>query len=493
MVGRRKVAVASLLVLLVCHHAHGEAGPGEEEEGQRPIDSAYMEHVQSIFSAIMEDDGQAGVQGNDLRPQEVDVHTILPRIPALKLGMNAMGHKMLHVHSDETGANDRWSSEILSSGLTAGFALTDRVKGMQKGDGQAGSQWLMYSKDKAFRVKDEGSGDVVVVKDGSMTLQGTKGDAAGKPRLTIVGGESSVPRVTLVSKTGGASSFVSLYNRFGKFGVFSGPSDQSVFHITADGAEMALVSPNAQPHILIQSTSKSDSIQEVRLRGADQQINLFHKAGSFGICATETTAGAKCQSFFQASGNGQNFDLASHTESVNVKISHSVKGGTANLELVSPDKLGTLTSTTISNKEGTFAMRSQIGGAAKDTFEVSKDGYGTFHGGLNVQQKSTFHGDIEVKGDILVSGVVTMSGGTGGDKKPVMKPVSDVFEQVEHLQRENKKLRSTQEDMMQDLTDMRNELTNSRTEFDTMKSQMQSMLKTMQMMREMQLEMSRAH
>ena len=67
--------------------------------------------------------------------------------------MNAMGHKMLHVHSDETGPNDRWSAEILSSGLTAGFALTDRVKGVQKGNGQAGSQWLMYSRNKAYRIK----------------------------------------------------------------------------------------------------------------------------------------------------------------------------------------------------------------------------------------------------------------------------------------------------------------------------------------------------
>ena len=71
----------------------------------------------------------------------------------LQLGMNAMGHKMLHVHSDERGENDKWSSEILSSGFTAGFALTDRVKGLQKGDGKPGAQWLMYSQAKAYRLK----------------------------------------------------------------------------------------------------------------------------------------------------------------------------------------------------------------------------------------------------------------------------------------------------------------------------------------------------
>ena len=64
-----------------------------------------------------------------------------------------MGHKMLHVHSDDRGEQDRYSSEILSSGLTAGFSLTDRVKGMQKGDGKPGTQWLMYSLSQMFRLK----------------------------------------------------------------------------------------------------------------------------------------------------------------------------------------------------------------------------------------------------------------------------------------------------------------------------------------------------
>jgi hypothetical protein len=55
---------------------------------------------------------------------------------AFQLGMNALGHTMLHVHSDTDG---KLSSEILSSGLTAGFALTNRVKGVQD------RKWLLYS------------------------------------------------------------------------------------------------------------------------------------------------------------------------------------------------------------------------------------------------------------------------------------------------------------------------------------------------------------
>jgi hypothetical protein len=62
--------------------------------------NAALSSVQSIFSAIMEDDGQvlsnplnrpalssvqSGADFDDLNPQTVDVHTILPRIPALKV------------------------------------------------------------------------------------------------------------------------------------------------------------------------------------------------------------------------------------------------------------------------------------------------------------------------------------------------------------------------------------------------------------------------
>ena len=59
--------------------------------------------------------------------------------------MNALGHKMLHVHSDERGTKDRWSAEVVSSGATAGSTLTDRVKGLQKGGRKVGSQWTMHS------------------------------------------------------------------------------------------------------------------------------------------------------------------------------------------------------------------------------------------------------------------------------------------------------------------------------------------------------------
>merc|ERR1712159_462485 len=114
------------------------------------------------MSAIQMSEGKSDVVYSDLKPQLVDIHTIHPRIPALKVGMNALGHKLLHVHSDES---EGWSAEIMSSGLTAGFSLTDRQKGLQKG------------------------------------------------------GKGSVPRLTLVSKDAQESAkHVSLYNRYGKFG-----------------------------------------------------------------------------------------------------------------------------------------------------------------------------------------------------------------------------------------------------------------------------------
>jgi hypothetical protein len=78
---------------------------------------------------------------------------------------------------------------------------------------------------------------VLTIKDGSVTVIGNK---VNDPRLTISGkGNSVVPRLTLVSTTSeGTSSFVSLYNRFGKFGIFAGASDDSVFHVKADGSEV---------------------------------------------------------------------------------------------------------------------------------------------------------------------------------------------------------------------------------------------------------------
>jgi len=474
-----RTALAVLLSLMVCHHGYAEAGPGQEEDG-RPVDDAYMEHVQSIFSAIMEDDGQAGADFNDLNPQPVDVHTILPRIPAMKIGMNAMGHKMLHVHSDDRGEQDRYSSEILSSGLTAGFSLTDRVKGMQKGDGKPGTQWLMYSLSQMFRLKDEGTGDILTVKDGSLTLLGNKGQNAEKPRLTIVGGASSVPRLTLVSKTGGVSSFVSLYNRYGKFGLFSGPSDQSIFHVTADGSEMALVSNNVQPHILVQSNAQA-STQELRLRGKTSQINIFHKSGEFGICKTQTTANAKCKSFLQVTAGGQDWNFVSPTDRIGLKLSHTIKGGDANIELVSMNKVGTLTSTKIVNQDASLTVRTQVGDDSKDVFQVTKDGDGTFFGKLDVMKQTTHHSNIHVKGDIFVSGEVTMSGGNGQ-----VQTLKDVFAKVQNLEHENQELRTSRDELLRDVSDMQNDLRSAEVERDTMRNQMHSMLQTLQMVKEMQ-------
>merc|ERR1719482_1933850 len=273
------VAVVAVAVCLSAVAVCGEAGPGEEDNGHRQLseDKAYQEHVASILSAISVSEGKANVKYTDLNPQSVDIHTIAARIPALKVGMNALGHKMLHVHSDERGTKDRWSAEIMSSGLSAGFTLTDRVKGLQKGDGKEGSQWTIYSQSKSFRVKDEAAGDLLQLQDGLMTLTGNQGANAQKPRLTIVGASDSVPRITLVSKQGEAAKHISLYNRYGKFGIFSGVTDQSIFHVTADGSEVSLTSANVQPHLTIESSAKSESSQEVILKGHDAGMKMYHK------------------------------------------------------------------------------------------------------------------------------------------------------------------------------------------------------------------------
>merc|ERR1719409_173772 len=303
--------------------ANAEAGPGEEENGQQlEVDEAYKAHMASILSAISVSEGKANVKYTDLNPQSVDIHTIAARIPALKVGMNALGHKMLHVHSDETG---KWSAEVMSSGATAGFSLTDRVKGLQKGDGKPGSHWTMYSAGKIFRVKDEAAGDIIQLQDGFMTLKGNKGKTAAKPRFTIVGGKDSVPRITLVSKKGDDAKHVSLYNRYGKFGVFSGAMDKSVFHVTADGSEAALVSGNVQPHITIESLAKGASMQELILKGADQTVKLYHKNGHAGLCGMNKGSKGKCSSFFQAAANGKTTDFISQTDSAAVKVSHKIR------------------------------------------------------------------------------------------------------------------------------------------------------------------------
>merc|ERR1712167_94812 len=161
--GKMAMRVLLVVALVVAARVDAEAGPGNEVEGQElELDEAYKAHVASLMSAISVSEGKSNVKYTDLRPQMVDVHTIAPRIPALKVGMNALGHRMFHVHSDE---DETWSAEIMSSGLSAGFTLTDRVKGLQKGDGKEGSQWTIYSQSKSFRVKDEAAGDLLQLQD----------------------------------------------------------------------------------------------------------------------------------------------------------------------------------------------------------------------------------------------------------------------------------------------------------------------------------------
>merc|ERR1712216_1062312 len=352
-----------LFLALTAATVFGEAGPGEEEIGQQiELDQAYQEHVSSILSAISISEGKANVKYTDLNPQSVDIHTIAARIPALKVGMNALGHKMLHVHSDE---DSKWSAEVMSSGATAGFTMTDRVKGLQKGDGKAGSQWTIYSSGKTLRWKDEAAGDLLQLKDGFMTLMGNKGKTAAKPRFTIIGGKDSVPRITLISKHGDNAKKISLYNRYGKFGVFSGVAAKSIFHVTADGSEAALVSENVQPHITIESLAKGASMQELILKGADQTVKLYHKNGHAGLCGMNKGSKGKCSSFFQAAAIGQTTDFISQTDRATVKVSHKIRGGTSELQLVSQNKVGVLTSTNVYNSEGTLASGPKLRGTRK--------------------------------------------------------------------------------------------------------------------------------
>jgi hypothetical protein len=428
----------------------------------------------------MEDDGQAGADFSDLNPQTVDVHTILPRIPAIKLGMNALGHTMLHVHSDEA----KLSSEILSSGLTAGFALTNRVKGLQD------RKWLLYSSSESatdgkskplLRLRDEDAdADVLTIKDGSVTVLGNK---VKDPRLTITGkGKSVVPRLTLVSTSEGVQSFVSLYNRFGKFGIFAGASDQSVFHVNADGSEMALVSGTVHPHVLVQSTAEN-SCQEVRLRGKNSQVNIFHKSGAFGIC--QSAKNTKCKSFLQVEGAGQDWNFISHTSKIGLKISHqpdengSDSGGEASVELISPTKRGA-TSTKIMNRDSTFIVQTSVKDVSKDVFHVTKNGDGKFYGELEVGGEAHFQNSLHVKGDVFVTGEVTMQGGHG------VTTLNNMLSRVQDLEHENRELRSSRDKLMSEFRDMQNDLRGAEAERETMKNQMQSMLQTMQMVKEMQ-------
>lgn len=459
------------MLLLLAVAVDAEAGPGNEVPGQElEVDEAYKAHVASLMSAISVSEGQADVAYTDLNPQMVDVHTIAPRIPALKVGMNALGHRMFHVHSDE---DETWSAEIMSSGLSAGFTFTNREKGLQKGDGKEGSQWTIYSKDKSFRVKDEGVGDLLQLQDGLMTLTGNQGEYGQKPRLTIIGAEDSVPRVTLVSKQGSAAKHISLYNRYGKFGIFSGVTDQSIFHVTADGSEVSLNSANAQPHLTIESTAKSETSQEVILKGHDAGLKMYHKSKTLGFCNLSTD-GAACDSFFQASTDGAVTDIISATTAATLKISHQLRGGNSELQLVSQDAVGDLTSTDVFNKEGTFGVRSKVKNVPKDLFTISPSGEATMYGKLEVREQSLFKREAHFSHNVNVEGVVTMQG----------KSVGSLFDSVEATKNENMQMRKQMQEMDEESKEMRNRLVEMEQMNSMMKEKMETMMSAMSLMQE---------
>jgi len=459
-----------LAVLLVS--AHADAGPGNEEPGQElEVDQVYRDHVSSLMSAIQMSEGKSDVVYSDLKPQLVDIHTIHPRVPALKVGMNALGHKLLHVHSDES---EGWSAEIMSSGLTAGFSLTDRQKGLQKGaKGTAGQQWTMYSSAKILRVKDEGSGDVLQVQDGLMTLQGNNGAAAQKPRFTIMGAKDSVPRLTLVSKDAQESAkHVSIYNRYGKFGIFSGTQEKSIFHLTADGSEMLMTSANAQPHITIESTEASKSQQELIFKAPDSTVKMYHKASNFGICKM---VDKDCKSFIQATGDGETIDLISSTTKAVLKVSHALRDGNSELQLVSQDKLGDLTSTDMYNEFGTLSFRTSTKKIPnKKLFSVTPDAKATFHGKVEVEDTANFKRQVTMAANLDVAGVVTMEG----------KNVNMMFSKVERMESEAKEMKSRFADLMDANKELRNQMAELTQSKAVMMEKMERMMTTMELMQE---------
>jgi hypothetical protein len=243
---------------------------------------------------------------------------------------------------------------------------------------------------------------------------------------------------------------------------------------------MALVSGTVQPHVLVQSTAEASS-QELRLRGKKSQVNVFHKSGAFGICRSGTEADAKCKSFLQVNGGGQDWNFISHTDKIGLKISHTLKGGEASVELISPTKtVGTLTSTKMINRDSTFTVQTSVKDASKDVFQVTKDGDGKFLGKLEVGDEAHFNNHLHVKGDVFVTGEVTMQGGHG------TTTLNNMLSRVQDLEHENKELRTSRDKLMSEFRDMQNDLRGEEAERETMKNQMQSMLQTLQMVQEMQ-------
>jgi len=427
--------------------------------------------VGSLLNAISMSEGKSNVKYTDLKPQMVDVHTIAPRIPALRIGMNAIGHNIMHVHSDE---GNKWSAEILSSGATAGFAFTDRQKGLQKGDAsKPGSHWSLYSASKIMRVKDAAAGDILKVADGSLTLTGNKGKGATKPRLTVEGSKDSVPRITLVSKKGDAAKHISLYNRFGKFGVFSGVTENSIMHISADGSELALTTKNVQPHITIESSAKGKTSQELILTGSGRSLKMFHKDGNLGFCGI-AKKGSKCASFLQSTTTGEVVDIISQATKATLKISHRVKGGTSALHLVSQDTVGTPASTNMYNDKGNLVFKSVIKSATKTLLTITPTASASFHGKLEVRDSSKFKKDAHFHGNINVDGVVTMQG----------KSMTSMMSNLESAQRENLALRQRMEEMERESRMMQNRMSEVEQQNEAMSQRMERMMSALELMQE---------
>jgi len=369
----------------------------------------------------------------------------------------------------------------MSSGASAGFCLTDRRKGLQKSDGQAGSQYNMYSASKILRFQDAVAGDIVKIQDGQMTLTGNQGENAKKPKLTIQGGLGSVPRVTLISKKGEEEKHISIYNKHGKFGLFSGLADDtSVFHVAGDGSELGLTSVTATPKILIQSTNKGKSQQEFILKGKNNAMKFSHQeAGTssrMSFCNLEASGTkSKCTKFLEATTNGERFQVSSATDSVEMIVGHKIRGGTAKLRLESHDQVGRVWRTTLENKEGSFQMKiaEPVGGAKKTAFIVShKEAH--MNVALNVNEDVKFQKTASFARNVDVAGVVTMQG----------KNVGMLFSDMEATKRENMELRNRMEDMEDESKEMKTRMVEMSQTNMAMREKMESMMSTLQLMQQ---------
>lgn len=296
------------------------------------------------------------------------------------------------------------------------------------------------------------------------------------PRFTIIGAQNSVPRITLVSKQGEEAKHVSLYNRYGKFGIFSGVLDNSIFHITADGSEVLMTTKNVQPHFTIESSAKGASAQELILKGADAGLKMFHKNSNLGFCNLAAD-GKKCDSFLQATTNGETTDFISQTDKAALKVSHKIRGGNSELQLISQDAIGDVSSTDIYNDKGTIGLRSAIKNVKKDLLTITPAGEAKFHGKLDVTDTSNFQKDATFAGNVDVTGVVTMSG----------KSVNLLFEQMESTKRENMMMRKRLEDMDDDTREMRNRMTEMEQTNTLMREKMERMMSTLALMQETSL------